>query len=317
MTKARAVAKSAAPNYLTTMIEVRIGPDRRGFIAGGLASLAATSLARGAVAERAPPLPSVGLGSWITFNVGDDPALLDARAEVIAAFVEAGGGMIDSSPMYGSSQGTIGYGLESLGRPAGVFSADKVWTGSVSDGPSQIEESRRLWGADRFDLMQVHNLVAWEGHLETLFAMKSEGRLGHVGVTTSHGRRHDELERIMARQPLDFVQLTYNAVDREAEARLLPLARERGIAVIANRPFQRGRLTRRLEGAPLPRVAADLGATTWAQLLLKFVISHEAVGVAIPATTRVDHVRENKATEAGPTPDADQRRAIAAAVAEA
>jgi diketogulonate reductase-like aldo/keto reductase len=296
--------------------------DRRHFLAGAAGLGVAAALPRAMAAEgeavRVIPstgrsVPAVGLGSWITFNVGGDPVLLDGCAEVIAAFVEEGGGMIDSSPMYGSSQGTIGYGLARLGHPPGVFSADKVWTGSVREGPEQIERSRAEWGVPAFDLLQVHNLVEWRGHLETLFAMKAEGALGAVGVTTSHGRRHDELERIMRSQPIDFVQLTYNVADREAEARLLPLAREKGIAVIVNRPFRQGALTERLEGEPLPGLAAGLGATSWAQVILKFILSHPAVTVAIPATTRVDHLRENKAAARGPMPDEGARAGIVAA----
>ncbi|MFX0543413.1 aldo/keto reductase [Roseovarius sp. S4756] len=255
-------------------------------------------------------VPVIGLGSWITFNVGNDPVLLDKCAEVIAAFVEAGGGMIDSSPMYGSSQDTIGYALQKLGYPENVFSADKVWTRAAEEGGTQIAQSRAAWGIDMFDLMQVHNLVAWEAHIETLFAMKEQGRIRHVGLTTSHGRRHDLLERLMRDYPVDTVQLTYNLADRAAEDRLLPLAREKGITVIANRPFQGGGLARRLEGRPLPAVAAELGAQNWPQLLLKFIISHPALPVAIPATTKVTHVRENMATAKGALPDADMRRAI-------
>jgi diketogulonate reductase-like aldo/keto reductase len=296
--------------------------DRRRFLAGAAGLAAASSLPRAMAAEagttRVIPstgaaIPAVGLGTWITFNVGDDPVLLDACAQVIAAFVDEGGGMIDSSPMYGSSQGTTGYGLERLGRPPSVFSADKVWTGSVGEGPEQIARSQAEWGSPRFDLVQVHNLVEWPGHLETLFAMKAEGALGHVGITTSHGRRHDELERVMREHPIDFVQLTYNVADRAAEARLLPLAREKGIAVIVNRPFRQGELPDRLEGAQLPGVAAELGATSWAQLILKFILSHPAVTVAIPATTRADHLRENKAAARGPLPDEAARAAILAA----
>ena len=256
-------------------------------------------------------VPAVGLGSWITFNVGDDPLLRDECVEVMAAFVEEGGGMIDCSPMYGSSQDTIGYGLERLGRPASVFSAEKVWTSSVDDGPAQIAETRRKWGLPRFDLLQVHNLVAWEGHLDTLFEMKAAGDLGYVGITTSHGRRHDLLERIMERQPIDFVQLTYNVLDRDAEARLLPLAREKGIGVIVNRPFQGGALTRRLRNAPLPEALREIGVETWAQAILKDILSEPAVTVAIPATTRVAHLRENKAAARGPLPDAALRAQIA------
>ena len=297
--------------------------NRRQFIARAAGLAAASALPRALAAEagatRAIPstdeaVPAVGLGTWITFNVGDDPVLLEACAEVIAAFVDEGGGVIDSSPMYGSSQNTIGHGLSRLGRPASVFSADKVWTGSVAEGPGLIARSRAAWGVPAFDLLQVHNLVEWPGHLETLFAMKAEGALGAVGITTSHGRRHDEMERIMRRHPVDFVQLTYNVADRDAEARLLPLARDKGIAVIVNRPFRQGALTERLAGEPLPGVAADLGAATWAQLILKFILSHPAVTVVIPATTRVDHLRENKAAARGPLPDAAARAEIVAAI---
>jgi diketogulonate reductase-like aldo/keto reductase len=261
-------------------------------------------------------IPAVGLGTWITFNVGDDPTLRDECADVIAAFFEAGGRMIDSSPMYGSSQPVVGYGLEKLGRPATLFSAEKVWTSSAGSGPVQIEESRRFWGVPRFDLVQVHNLVAWEAHLDTLFAMKADGHLRYVGITTSEGRRHDLFENIMRNHPLDFVQLTYNIVDRAAEERLLPLAAERGMAVIVNRPFRQGELTRRLEGEPLPEWSAEIGAETWAQFILKFIVAHPSVTVAIPATTRVDHVRENLAVTTGHLPDAALRERMATYVAD-
>ncbi len=292
---------------------------RRNMLTGAAAALALPSVP--ALADTAPLrtipstgalVPAVGLGSWITFNVGTDPVLLDACADVIAAFVDEGGGMIDSSPMYGSSQATIGYGLEKLNDTNTVFPTDKVWTNNADMGPEQIAQSRAAWGIGRFDLLQVHNLVAWEAHLETLFAMKEEGQLSHVGLTTSHGRRHDLLERLMRDHPVDTVQLTYNLADREAEDRLLPLAREKGIAVIANRPYRRGTLPQRLQGRPLPGVARDLEVDTWPQLLLKFILSHPALTVAIPATTQVAHVRENKAAARGPMPDAEMRRRILA-----
>ena len=260
-------------------------------------------------------IPVIGLGTWITFNVGDDPELRDECAAVMAAFFRAGGRLIDSSPMYGSAQPVIGYGLGRLGRPAALFSADKVWIGSGGRGPEQIEASRAHWGIPRFDLLQVHNLLGWEEHLPTLFAMKSAGRLRYVGITTSEGRRHDEVEKIMAGQPLDFVQVTYNVLDREVERRILPLARERGIAVIANRPFREGALIRDVERHPLPAWATEIGARNWAQLLLKFIVSHPAITCAIPATSRVDHARENMGAATGPMPDQAMRSRIAAHVA--
>ncbi len=295
------------------------GPTRRDVLAAA-AAIAAAGLVPGMetqAQDRSPLLRSIpstnerisaiGLGSWITFNVGDDDVLRDECAAVMAAFFEGGGRVIDSSPMYGSSQAVIGQGLAKLNRPSQLFAADKVWTSSGSQGPTQIEQSRRLWDMPRFDLLQVHNLLAWDSHLKTLFDMKATGKVRYVGITTSEGRRHDLVEDIMRTQPLDFVQLTYNIVDREVEERILRLARDRGIGVIVNRPFQQGALTRRLEGKPLPKWAGEIGARTWAQFILKFILGHPDITVVIPATTRVDHVRENLAAGSGPLPDEAMR----------
>ena len=260
-------------------------------------------------------LPVVGLGSWITFNVGYDEVARASCADVIGNFFAAGGRLIDSSPMYGSSQAVIGASLKRLGKPAALFTADKVWTSPGSRGPAQIETSRLHWGVPRFDLLQVHNLLAWQEHLPTLNAMKAKGQLRYVGITTSEGRRHREVEDIMRTQPLDFVQVTYNVIDREVEARILPLARERGIAVIVNRPFQQGALIEHVAGRPLPPWAGEIGCTSWAQLLLKFIVSHPAVTCAIPATTSVAHVRENMEAAREPLPDEAMRRRMAVHVA--
>ncbi len=295
-------------------------PTRRAMLLGGTAAAAALAgppawaqpaTAQSLIARPIPssgePLPIVGLGSWITFNVGNDPKLLDESAAVVAAFVEGGGRMIDSSPMYGSAQATIGYALRKLGPPAHVFAADKVWISDGARGREQIEQSRALWGIRRFDLMQVHNLLTWEKHIETLLEMKASGQVRYIGITTSEGRRHSEFERVMASRPLDFVQVSYNVLDREIEARILPLARERGIAVIVNRPFRQKDLIRHVERHPLPTWLTETGAKSWAQFLLKFVVSNPVVTCAIPATTRVDHVRENLAAARGMLPDAALR----------
>lgn len=260
-------------------------------------------------------IPAVGLGSWITFNVGNDRVARAACADVMRAFIDAGGRLIDSSPMYGSAQGVIGEGLGRIGRAAPVFAADKVWISSGARGPEQIEQSRRLWNLPRFDLLQVHNLLGWEAHLHTLFAMKAAGRLRYVGITTSEGRRHREIEAIMRSHPIDFVQVTYNLLDREVEERILPLAQERGIAVIANRPFREGALLRALERHRLPAWAVELGCDGWAQFALKFIVSHPAVTCAIPATSSVAHVRQNMAAATGRLPDASLRQRMASHVA--
>jgi diketogulonate reductase-like aldo/keto reductase len=257
-------------------------------------------------------IPLVGLGSWRTFNVGNDPVARNSCTDVMRAFFAGGGRMIDSSPMYGSSQDTIGYGLKKLDAFDKVFSADKVWTSS--GGTTQVETSRKKWGVARFDLMQVHNLLSWQEHLPMLMDMKAEGRLRYVGITTSDGRRHDEFEQVMRRHRLDFIQVTYSATDLETEKRILPLARERGIAVIINRPFRAGPLVRRAKRHPLPAWAKEIDCTNWAQVLLKFIVSHSAVTCAIPATTRVDHIRENIGACYGRLPDESLRKRIVAAV---
>jgi diketogulonate reductase-like aldo/keto reductase len=281
----------------------------------GLGATAAAS-ASSPAAPLTKPIPSsseqipvVGLGTWITFNVGRDPQGRQQCVEVMRAFFAAGGRLIDSSPMYGSSQPVIGEGLQKLGMPKSLFSAEKVWTSS--DGAAQIEASRKLWQVPRFDLLQVHNLLDWEEQLQLLQEMKKAGRVRYVGITTSEGRRHRDFEQVMRAHRLDFIQLTYNPVDREAEQRLLPLARERGIAVLANRPFQEGALTRKLQRHPVPPWAAEIGCTSWAQLVLKHIVTHPAVTCAIPATSSVAHVRENMAAASGPIPDEAFRRRIA------
>jgi diketogulonate reductase-like aldo/keto reductase len=257
----------------------------------------------------------VGLGSWITFNVGTDKAAREACVEVVRAFFAAGGRMIDSSPMYGSSQPTIGFALAQLGRPAALFSAEKVWIGDAARGPGQIEASRLHWGVARFDLMQVHNLLSWQQHLPLLFEMKAVGRLRYVGVSTSEGRRHAEIEQLMRTQPIDFVQISYNLLDREVEQRILPLAQERGIAVIVNRPFREGALLQQLARHRLPAWAAEIDCDHWAQVALKFVVTHPAVTCAIPATSQAVHLRQNMAAARGRMPDAALRQRMAREVA--
>ena len=283
------------------------------------ATLPAGGVAGGVTTRRIPSsgeeLPVVGLGSWITFNVGNDHAARESSTEVVRAFFAAGGRLIDSSPMYGSSQPTIGHALSRLGHPALLFSAEKVWIGDSARGAAQMAASAAFWGLPRFDLMQVHNLLSWQEHLPRLLEMKAAGRLRYVGITTSEGRRHGEVEQIMRTQPIDFVQLSYNLLDREAEQRILPLAQQRGIAVIVNRPFRQGSLLETLQRHRLPAWAAGIDCDSWAQVALKFVVSHPAVTCAIPATSQVAHVRQNMGAARGRLPDAALRSRMAAEVA--
>ena len=259
-------------------------------------------------------LPVIGMGTWRTFNVGSDETLLDARTEVVKAFFEHGGGLIDSSPMYGSAPDVMGYALQQLGTPESLFSAEKVWSPAGGSAREQVAELKDRWTVDYFDLVQVHNLTDWREHLAALQEMKAEGVIGHVGITTSHGRRHDEVEQIMSSEDIDFVQLTYNITHREAENRLLPLAEERGIGVIANRPYDGGSLIKDLKrrDAALPEWAnEECGCDTWADFLLKFIVSHPAITCAIPATTQVEHMRENMRAGHSPMPSTDARQRMA------
>ncbi len=253
-------------------------------------------------------IPVIGMGTWQTFNVGNSTRLRNRRCQVLKQFFEMGGGMVDSSPMYGSSEEVIGYCLNQFGSAKGMFSATKIWTPFKKMGISQIQDSQKFWGISKFDLFQIHNLVEWEGHLETLLELKNNNQIRYIGITTSHGRRHEDLEKVLMTQPFDFVQLTYNIRDRQVEKRLLPLAEEKGIAVIANRPFQRGTLIDWCNLHPLPEWANEVDCSNWAQFLLKFIVSHPAVTCVIPATTQVPHMIENMGAQLGVMPNDELRK---------
>lgn len=257
-------------------------------------------------------LPSIGMGTWITFNVGENQKALEQREKVLQEFFDQGGGPIDSSPMYGSAEKVLGLLLPKIkNKKNKLISASKVWTSSDSMGPKQIKNSFELWGLDQFDLFQVHNLLNWKDHLKTLQKMKESGKIGSIGITTSHGRRHSDLLKIMKNYPLDFIQVTYNILDREVEKEILPLAQKKRIRVIANRPYRGGPLIKELKKKPLPTWAKDMQLETWAQVLLKFITSHPAVDCAIPATTQVTHMRENMLARAGKTLAPPEREKMA------
>lgn len=259
-------------------------------------------------------LPVVGVGTWRGFDVGADAAARAQLTGVLQALFDAGGTVIDSSPMYGSSEQVTGDLLAAMGRHDRAFVATKVWTTGRAAGIRQMEASMRLLRDDRIELMQVHNLQDWETHLDTLRGWKREGRVQYVGVTHYQDAAHDRLVEVMRREPLDFVQCNYSIDNRAAEARLLPLAADRGIAVLVNLPFGGGGLLRRVSNRPLPSWAADLGCRTWAQALLKFILGHPTVTCVIPGTSRPDHMRENAEAGMGELPDAAMRDRMAASV---
>jgi len=226
--------------------------------------------------------------------------------------IDAGARVIDSSPMYGRAEEVVGDLVEADGSRDRFFLATKVWTKGAKEGLQQIENSFRYLHTKRIDLIQVHNLVDLETQLVTLRRLKAEGRIRYVGVSHWNASAYDELEKTLRREELDFVQLNYSVVEREAEKVLLPLARDRGVAVLANRPFAQGQLFAKVKDKPLPDWAAAAGIASWGQLMLKFVVSHEAVTCAIPATSKPEHMQDDAKAGGGPMPDAATRERIAA-----
>jgi len=260
-------------------------------------------------------IPVMGMGTSRTFDVGGDKVALSQLAQVLRVFFDNGGSVIDSSPMYGSSEKVLGELLKTTKNKENLFSATKVWTDGKQSGIQQMNESLNLWGLKRFDLIQIHNLRDWKVHLPTLRDWREQGKIRYIGITTSHNRRHTshnrrhkELEHIMKTEDLDFVQFSYSIGNRISEKTLLPLAADRGIATLINRPFERAELFRRVEGKPLPKWASEFDCTSWAQFFLKFVISHPAVTCTIPATAKVKHMKDNMAAGSGRLPDSEIRK---------
>jgi aryl-alcohol dehydrogenase-like predicted oxidoreductase len=252
-------------------------------------------------------LPMIGLGTWQTFDVGDDRAARAPLAEVLRRFLAAGGRAIDSSPMYGRAEAVTGDLVDSIGAAGQPFLATKVWVTGKQAGREEIERSFARLRTKKLDLLQVHNLLDVATHLPYLRELKQAGRVRYVGITHYAHGAFDEMERLLRREKLDFVQLPYNLADRTAEARLLPAAAETGTAVLVMRPFEEGALFKKVKGKPLPAWAADLDATSWAQIFLKFILAHPAVTCPIPATSDPAHLADNVRAGQGRLPDAALR----------
>lgn len=248
------------------------------------------------------------MGTSRTFDIGDDPAARQQLEQVLQTFFDKGGAVIDSSPMYGSAETVVGDLLKTVSNKKALFAATKVWTYGRQNGIQQMQESMRRMGLDVMDLMQIHNLRDWKIHLPTLRQWKEEGKIRYIGITTSHGRSHAELEQIMRAEPLDFVQFTYSIANRTVEERLLPLAADRGMATLINRPFQRGELFQRVKGKSLPDWSAEFDCHSWGQFFLKYIVAHPAVTCVIPATSKVHHMQDNMAAGFGRLPTEAMRR---------
>jgi len=287
-----------------------------GVAAAAGAAMRPAGVAAAALERRIPSsgemIPALGIGTWRVFDVGASAADRAPIKEVLRRFVEMGGRVIDSSPMYGAAEtvlGDVGSELEVLDR---LFLATKVWTSGRQAGIAQMEESFRRMRTRRMDLMQVHNLLDWKTHLRTLREWKAAGRLRYVGVTHYVSSAYDELEAVLRAEPLDFVQVNYSLGERESERRILPLARERGVAVLVNRPFAEGALFSRVRGKPVPPWAAEIDCDSWAQVFLKWILAHPAVTCVIPGTGKPEHLLDNMKAGAGRLPDAAMRERIAA-----
>jgi aryl-alcohol dehydrogenase-like predicted oxidoreductase len=265
-------------------------------------------LIRRAIPSSGERIPAVGLGTARTFNVGMSEAELAPLREVMAAFIELGGTVLDTAPGYGSSEAVSGALARELDVVDRLFIATKVAATEKAQGIEQMENSMRLLNRSAIDLMQIHNLRDWETQLATLREWKAAGRFRYIGITTSRDSQYDDFAAVMEREELDFVQLNYSLGARKAEERLLPLAADRGMAVLVNLPYMRGRLFQAVEGHELPEWAAEFDATSWGQFFLKFILAHPAVTCPIPATTKVHHLRDNMGAAYGRLPDEAMRR---------
>jgi aryl-alcohol dehydrogenase-like predicted oxidoreductase len=256
------------------------------------------------------PLPVIGCGTYVGFDVRPDDAANERLLGVLNALFAARGSVIDSSPMYGRAEGMVGE-LLARRRESRAFIATKVWTRGREAGIAQMQRSMALLGTDHMDLMQVHNLVDWKVHLKTLREWKESGRIRYLGVTHYTSSAYSELETVLRSEALDFVQLNYSIADRSAEQRLLPIAAERGVAVIANLPLGSGQVLRSVQGRALPGWAQEeLSCTSWAQLLLKYVVGHASVTCTIPGTGQATHMADNARAGLGVMPGEAQRARI-------
>ena len=281
--------------------------------AGAGRASAASIMAR-PVPSSGENVPAIGLGTWRTFDVGTGTAARAPLREVLQQFVALGGRVIDSSPMYGASEGVVGDLAADLGVADALFLATKVWTSGREAGITQMDRSMKLMRAKRLDLIQIHNLLDWRTHLRTLREWKQAGRIRYFGVTHYTSSGYDELERVLAAERLDFIQVNYSLGEREAERRILPLAKERGVAVLVNRPFAEGNLFSRVRGEALPAWAREIDCESWAQVFLKWILAHPAVTCVIPATSKVQHLADNMKAGRGTLPDQAMRDRIAALV---
>lgn len=306
----------------------KIDTARRDFLRKILLGSSAAMLGRSALAgesakvlTRTIPssgeeLPAVGVGTWQAFDIGRSEEELGSRLAVLDILLRHGGSVIDSSPMYGRAESVVGELLEQMGTHDRAFLATKVWTRGEQAGIAQMQDSLRKFRAGKIKLMQIHNLVDWQTHLKTLRAWKEEGTIRYLGITHYQASAYADMMRIMKREPLDFIQLNYSILRREAEQQILPLAADKGIAVLGNRPYVGGGLFSHVRGVDLPAWAQDFDCHSWGQFALKYILSHPAITCVIPGTGTAKHMEDNMRAGLGRLPDAQTRRRMVAAMKE-
>ena len=293
--------------FLQSLATVGIGVRSTHSNAGDSAATIATR----PIPSSGEPLPVIGLGTWQTFDVGDDASVNAQLREVLEILVAAGGSVVDSSPMYGRSEEVVGRLAEQAGIAEQLFFATKVWTRGRETGISEMNRSMSRMGAEPMDLMQIHNLVDADTHMETLSRWKEQGKIRYTGITHYHSGGYPGMVRLMQDYPMDFIQVNYSLLSTDAEREVLPLAREKGIAVLVNRPYEGGRLFAKVSGLELPGWAIELGCRSWGQFFLKFILANEAVTCVIPGTSKVRHMRDNLAAGIGPIPGKEEAEKMA------
>lgn len=278
--------------------------------AGGLplAAFSSVPMLKKKIPSSGEKIPVIGMGSSRTFDAGDSQQARVNLTKVLQTFFDLGGTVIDTSPMYGSSEQVLGDLLVNVKNKQSLFMATKVWTQGREEGIAQMQQSMALLRRPVIDLIQIHNLLDWKVHWKTLKEWKQQGKVRYIGITTHRGYDHDQLAYVMENYPIDFIQFSYSIANRKAEQRILPLAAERGIATMINRPFQRGDLFRSVKGKELPAWAAEFDCNSWGQFFLKFVVSHPAVTCTIPATSKVHHMQDNMGAGLGRMPNQQQRQ---------
>jgi diketogulonate reductase-like aldo/keto reductase len=277
----------------------------------GITAAGARTMTTRKVPSSGEEIPVIGMGSSDTFDVGDDAASRDGLRGVLQSLVDGGGRVIDTSPMYGRAETVLGDLIGDLGLGPKLWYATKVWTRGREAGTRQIDESFARLRTKKLDLLQIHNLLDWREHVPTLRALQAEGRVRYSGITHYRADAHADLERVLGEEKFDWLQVNYSLVEREVEDRLLPFCRDRGIAVMVNRPFADGAMFAKTRGRPLPGWAEEIGCRSWGQFFLRFVVSHPAVTCVIPATSKPQHMIDNAAAGLAPLPDEQQRRRMA------